>query len=136
MRAGFAECRKEFRPGFPFSSQELVAVGDGGLDDNPSPLGDGDRDGFDRLNRRRGVRQRRAVGLNAGKTVAGDVKPDASRRYAEPGICLIGSFGGLANAQKGVVGDPNLLGLTLRVRESLPCSLRHRSDGGAGRSTL
>ena len=119
--AGGTECRNEFRPGFPLRAQELVAIGDGGLDVNPAPFRNGDRDRLYRLYRRGRIRQLSAGGLDAGETVAGDVKADASRGDAEPGICLIGDFGGLANAQKGFVRDLNLLGLALRICESLLC---------------
>ena len=118
LRTDFAECGTQLGFGLPFRAQDPVAVGDGWLDENLSPLGDGDRNGIDRLDRRGRIFQRNAVGLNAGKTVTGDVKADTSRRDTELGICLGGDFDGLADALKGFVCDLNLLGLTLGISES------------------
>ena len=63
---------------------------------NLSPIGDGNGHRFDHLDRGGWICQRDAVGLNAGKTVAGDVKADTSRRDTEPGIRLLGHDRGLA----------------------------------------
>ena len=97
LRLDFAECGLQLCFGFPFRAQELVTVGDGRLDENPSPLWDGDADRLHCLDRLGRVRQRNAVGLNAGKTVARDVKGDTGCRNAEPCICLFGCVRGLAD---------------------------------------
>ena len=143
-RQAFAlRLRRVRRPALPWlprsERKSWSRVGDGRLDEDLSPLRDGDADRLHCLDRGGRVLQRNAIGLNAARRSLGMSKLIRVAATLRPGICLLGGVRGLADPLQRFVRDLDLLGPAAGASASRSCAAstalfwRTRSSNSAER---